>query len=68
MDNWRQLDATTMAETDATRLEILVERKEIAVAANALLTLKEAPAVSRHLVSERYELHGRTEQRHRQAA
>lgn len=62
MDDWRELYAATMAETDATRLEPLIdetsfaienrldelmrkkiyddERKEIVIAANALLMLK----------------------------
>jgi hypothetical protein len=71
MDDWRQLYAATMAETDAARLELLIdetsraienrldelmraktnndERKEIVIAANALLMLK----ASRHLFDER---------------
>lgn len=62
MDDWRKLCAATMAETDSTRLELLIdetsraienrldelmrtrtnddERKEIVIAANALLMLK----------------------------
>jgi hypothetical protein len=71
MDDWRKLYAATMAETDATHLELLIdetsraienrldelmrtrtndeERKEIVIAANALLMLK----ASRHLFDER---------------
>jgi hypothetical protein len=71
MDDWRKLYSATMAETDATKLELLIdetsraienrldelmrtktnddERKEIVIAANALLMLK----ASRRLFEQR---------------